>query len=397
MAKEDILSIFDQEYQRQGGDHASNGGGSGSLDSAGGAVNSGQYVNVDNGDHGNNSFMQMMQPRSAADSTTSSSSGFDQWSPTFSVDNINTGILLTEPSLILALAVLIEMLIPLSHRIKLSGLYELFSGLGRKVNRPSIAASQRAFAGIFLPALILLCLLTLVFILDVMSGFDTIVALVVLVLVLDLRTCQDGAVNVHRALHEGFKEKAKTLLNRMVLRETTMLSEMGIAKAAIESTVLRIFSDWFAVMIWYFMAGIEGAVLMQAVNLMTRAFNYKLKGNHQFGRYLFRLEQALLAVPALVLMLTLLFSKNPARAFACGKEGFSVYPAPISGFVLGAVGGALNISLGGPRYYQGNLIRLPKLGGSNNPDLQSILYAMRKIRMCGLLMLVFAILLDLNF
>lgn len=310
--------------------------------------------------------------------------------------NIDVGILMHEPSLILAIAVILEMFLPLGKSFKLDGLMGIFSALGRKVNRPSISAGQRAFAGFFLPSLIIFALLSIVLTLDLVSGFDSILTLIVLILVLELKFPQDQSIVVYRSLHEGFKEKAKELLSPMVLRETHMLSTMGIAKATCESAILRIFSGWFAVMIWYFMMGLEGAVLMQTVNVLSRAFNYKLKGNYQFGKTIFRVQQIMLFIPALVLMLCLLCSKNPWRHFVCAQDGFKSYPAAVSGMVLGAVGGALNITLGGPRYYQGNLMRLPSVGGTQAPDEQSILYAMRKIRMCGIILLVLSILIDLN-
>lgn len=315
----------------------------------------------------------------------------------FNYENLDVGILMQEPSLILAIAVILEMFLPLGKSFKLDGLMGIFSALGRKVNRPSISAGQRAFAGFFLPALIIFALLSITLTLDLVSGFDSIITLIVLVLILELKFPQDQSILVYRSLHEGFKEKAKQVLSPMVLRETKPLSEMGIAKATCESAILRIFSGWFAIMIWYFLMGLEGAVLMQTVNVLSRTFNYKLKGNYQFGKTIFRVNQLLLFIPALVLMLCLLVSKNPWRHFVYAQNGFKSYPAAVSGMVLGAVGGALNITLGGPRFYQGEIVRLPSVGGTQKPDEQSILYAMRKIRMCGIILLVVSILIDLNF
>ena len=308
--------------------------------------------------------------------------------PGFNFNQVDVGLLVSEPSLVLALAVLIEMIIPLPKKLKLSGLSSVFAGLARKVNRTGFSNQQRAFAGVMLPTLMLT--------LDLIAGFDLLVALVVLVLVLELRFAQEGSVQVERALREGFKDKAKGLLAPMVLRETSMLSELGIAKACAESAILRIFSGWFAVMVWFLIAGLEGAVVMQTITILAREYNYKLRGNALFGKYIFRVQQIMLALPALILVPCLLISKKPLQALHCGKEGFKVYPAAVSGFVLGAIGGALDLSLGGPRYYQGNVVRLPKVGGSNNPSRESILSAMRKIRMCGLILLVCAILIDLN-
>lgn len=346
-------------------------------------------------DHPLDSLAQTEQHQTAQAQTQALSG--DAWNQNFSLDHVDVGLLTTEPCLVLALAVIIEMLIPLPSKIKFTALSALFIKLGLKVNRPDIKPEQRAFAGVLLPTMIVSVLLFLVLTLDVLVGFNLLVALVVMVLVLDLRFAQERSVQVERALHEGFKEKAKDLLTPMVLRETSMLSEMGLAKACAESAILRIFSGWFAVMVWYFIAGLEGAVVMQAITVLARCYNYKLSSNALFGKYIFRVQQVMLAIPALILAPCLFFSKSPLRALACAKEGFNLYPAAVSGFVLGAVGGALNISLGGPRYYQGNLVRLPKIGGQNNPSRESILFAMRKIRMCGLIMVVLALLIDLSF
>lgn len=331
--------------------------------------------------------------QSTAQSSTSSEIAWDQL---FNQGQFDPWILIQEPALVLAVAVVLQMLIPIPKSLKLEGLAPIFTGLARKVNRPGISTSQRAFAGFILPTLILFVVMFLVFTLDIISDFDYIISLVVMFLVLDLKFVQDRSVVVYRALHEGFKDKAKDLLSAIVLRETQPLSEMGIAKACSESAILRIFSGWFAVMVWYFIAGIEGATLMQTVNIMSRSFNYKLQGNYRFGKPIFIVHQTLLFIPAIVLMFVLVFSKNPIRHVVCGFDGFSRYPAPVSGMVLGAVGGALNLTLGGPRYYQGEILRLPKVGGELNPDRQSILYSMRKIRMCGLILLVLSVIIDLN-
>lgn len=329
--------------------------------------------------------------------TQANTNSFINFDQNLTVGDVNVGILFNEPSLILALALIIEMILPLPKSFKISALSSIFVGLSRKVNRPSSSDPQRSFAGFFLSLLILLVILFFVFTLDALSGFDNLVSLIVLIWVLDLKFPQDRALYVNRALQEGFKEKAKNLLSDLVLRETSMLSPMGIAKAACEGAILRIFSGWFSVIVWYFIAGIEGAVLMQTINLLSQSYNYKLRGNRHFGQFIFRMHQLMIAIPAALLMVFLFVSKNPIKHIAHAKEGFNSFPAPISGLVLGAVGGSLNISLGGPRYYQGHIMRLPKLGGEHNPDDQSILYAMRKIRMCGLLLLVVSVLIDLNF
>lgn len=314
----------------------------------------------------------------------------------FNLDNMHPELLLQEPVLILILAVIFEMLLPIPLRFKFSGLQPIFHRLGHKVNLPHSSNSQRAFAGFFLPLLLLIFCEGVVLFLDVFTEQDSIITLLVMVYLLELRYPQETACKISSALQKGNKEEARDLLYPYVLRDVSKLSSMGIAKAACESTILRITHGWFAVMVWYFIGGIEGAVLMQCCVVMSRAFNYKLPDNYLFGRVIFMLLELMLVIPALALGVLLMFSKNPLSPWVKGMHGMQVYPAPITGFILGAVGGALDLSLSGPRYYFGRLIRLPRVGGAQDPNGAEILRVMRKIRLSGILMLLVALVISLN-
>lgn len=315
----------------------------------------------------------------------------------FSLENMQPGLLLQEPSLILVIAVILEMLLPIPQRFKFSGLQAIFHRLSRKVNLPQVSNSQRSFAGFFLPLILVVCFEAVVVFLDFFTESDSLITLLVMVYLLELRFPQETALQISSDLHAGQKEQAREHLYPYVLREVKKLSNVGIAKAACESTILRSVHGWFAVMIWYFIGGIEGAVIMQCFVVMSRAFNYKLPDNYMFGRCVFMMIELMLAIPALALGFMLMFYKNPLKPWATGMQGMQDYPAPITGFILGAVGGALDISLGGPRYYFGRLIRLPRIGGTQEPDAETVVKSMRKIRLSGIILLFFAILIDLNF
>lgn len=315
----------------------------------------------------------------------------------FSLENMQPSLLMHEPSLILVIAVLLEMLIPIPQRFKFSGLQTVFNQLAAKVNLPNASNSQRAFAGVFLPLIFLVFFEGVVLFLDVFTGFDSLISLVVMIYLLELRYPQESALQIYEPLARQDNEKTKEVLYPFVLREVKKLSALGLSKAASEGCILRIFNGWFAVMIWFLIGGIELAVLMQCLATMSRAFNFKIPQNYMFSRIVFIMFELMLAIPALVLGLVLTISTNPLRPWSCGVKGLQSYPAPVTGFVLGAVGGALNVSLGGPRYYFGRLIRLPKVGGDKEPQAETILQSMRKIRLCGIVMLVLAIIFDINF
>ena len=124
--------------------------------------------------------------QAANSNTQANTNSFINFDQNLTVGDVNVGILFNEPSLILALALIIEMIIPLPKGFKISALSPIFVGLSRKVNRPSSSDPQRSFAGFFLSLLILLVILFLVFTLDALSGFDNLVSLIVLIWVLVL-------------------------------------------------------------------------------------------------------------------------------------------------------------------------------------------------------------------
>ena len=65
------------------------------------------------------------------------------------------------------------------------------------------------------------------------------------------------------------------------------------------------------------------------------------------------------------------------------KQHITEYTSFISSPVLDLLGSYANISLGGPRLYNGSKIRLTRIGGANDPDSRSALRLYNKIRFVG--------------
>lgn len=306
-------------------------------------------------------------------------------------------ILLHEPSLILAIAIIIEMFLPFTRKFKLCGLMTIFNRLAAKVNRPAYGSNQQSFAGVMLPFLILLFFYSLTLFIDVFTGFDPIIQVIILIWILELKYPQDKAVAIYKALKQKNKKLAINELLPFVLRETDKLSAMGIAKAGCESAILRIFHSWFCVAFYYLAFGLEGAVLMQLITIIGQSNSYKLSYNLYYGRAIYLLRNIMTFLPAIILVLIASIGLKPMPVLKQAIQGFKTYPCASSGLVLGAIGAKTNTSLGGPRYYIGKIYRYAKIGGSQEPNELSVLKNMRTIRLCGLLFLVFAIMIDLNF
>ena len=79
------------------------------------------------------------------------------------------------------------------------------------------------------------------------------------------------------------------------------------------------------------------------------------------------------------------FSFSFKRVILNLKSHLNTFVNTSSCAVMDMLGSFANISLGGPRYYEGELVRLPKLGGENEPEITSPLKLYNKLRFCGIL------------
>ena len=190
--------------------------------------------------------------------------------------------------------------------------------------------------------------------------------------------------NVRRAIKVEKKVLARDLLAPLVLRETNLLSPMGMAKAAIESVLLRFGYQYWATLFWFFVLGGPMALTYRIVVEMAQQWNSKLPAYRHFGK-----PSALLMIALAWLPLRLM-----AAAFALAEGVIGSWRArkniayQLKGLVrnhtqiLALIGGALGIQLGGPAYYGGSKVRMAKVGGPREikyADMQRIRMSLTKV------------------
>lgn len=300
--------------------------------------------------------------------------------------------LLELPGVILLFAMLLEFLLPIPDSAKLSRLSPLFKLMAAKVNRPDNTAAHSYLAGFLLPFLIIFLALFLMLVFGSLAGFDAWLGLVVLPLILESRLSMHLSEEVGTLLQNDRHDEAKLLLKPFTIRQVDKLSRMGVAKTCTELVIQRMFATWFAVLVWYMIAGLPGALVMQLSSILSRSFSTKYPQNRHFGICITRIEHGMLLFPAAVLCLCSLFSFFPFRAIKVAMGAASEYPSPVSGFVLGLMGYKLNISLGGPRYYQGEIFRFPRIGGLADPNVDSAQRAFNRLRWYGIIFVCLCIL-----
>ncbi len=210
---------------------------------------------------------------------------------------------------------------------------------------------------------------------------------VVLWLCVSPRSMEEHAKAVQKPLERGDLPEARTMLSRIVGRETRALDETGVARAAVESVAENSTDGTVASLFWASAGLVLGGaplacalvVAHRVANTMDAMWGRKDERYLHFGRCAARLDDVMAFVPArIVLPMTALacfFVKGTSArdALAIGRRFCRQHESPNSAFSEAAFAGALGLTLGGPCRYQGVLVEHPLLGvGRREVDADDI-------------------------
>lgn len=279
----------------------------------------------------------------------------------------DTNVLLTHPVLqplwILALVMLVERLFNWPEKYHPLSFFRLLaSNMDRKV-RPgnTSSAMQNHISGSLAAIVLLLPFIIILAIIINIAEYPQFFDALLLLISLQFRPVLKRYGQIASALANNKKALARNLLSQMVLRETASLSPLGIAKAAIESLLLRFNYQYCSVIFWYLALGGLGAFIYRLLFEFSQSWNTKLPQYRQFGRPVSVLWRAMSWLPSRICAFCLAFVENPGGAFKASKSVKQTQKS--SSRLLALQGGALAIQLGGPAIYQGRKVRFEKVGG----------------------------------
>lgn len=173
--------------------------------------------------------------------------------------------------------------------------------------------------------------------------------------------------HVYRALTVGTLGEARQAVGRIVGRDTGVLTETGVSRAAVE-TVAENFSDGVvAPMIYMFLGGAPLALCYKAVNTMDSMVGYKNERYLHFGRGAAKLDDLANYLPARLAALVLvgtafLMGEDGKTAFRIWRRDRRKHASPNSAQTEAAMAGALGIKLAGPASYFGKSVDKPWIG-----------------------------------
>ena len=180
------------------------------------------------------------------------------------------------------------------------------------------------------------------------------------------------SMKVYDRLKNGTLEEARTAVSMIVGRDTAVLDETGVAKAAIETVAENTSDGVIAPMLYLALGGPVLGFLYKAVNTMDSMVGYKNERYLEFGRTAAKLDDVVNFLPARIsalLMITAsaLLGKEFAagRAWAIFKRDRKNHASPNSAQTESACAGALGIRLAGDACYFGKVVKKPFIGDAH--------------------------------
>ncbi|MCH6576968.1 MAG: cobalamin biosynthesis protein CobD [Proteobacteria bacterium] len=296
-------------------------------------------------------------------------------------------------ALILLLALFIEAIVGdlrilfrvIPHPVAAFG--RLVGALDRRLNREIRSERNRILRGAVVVIVLILLVASLgwavhLFVREV--PFGEVLELAVLVILIAQRGLFDHVKRVGAALREDGIDAGRAAVGHIVGRDVKGLDEHGVCRAAIESCAENFNDGVLAPVFWYVLLGLPGLMMYKAVNTMDSMIGFTTPRHRAFGMAAARLDDALNFFPARisghVIALAALFvpTANAARAVKVMWSDAGKHRSLNAGWPEGAMAGALDLALGGPRSYEGEVVPDPWIGGgrarANHRDIRRALY-----------------------
>ncbi|HUD85272.1 MAG TPA: adenosylcobinamide-phosphate synthase CbiB [Xanthobacteraceae bacterium] len=165
--------------------------------------------------------------------------------------------------------------------------------------------------------------------------------------------------DVAAALEQGSLAAGREAVSHIVGRDTAALDEAGVARAAIESLAENFSDGIVAPVLWMAIAGLPGAALYKTINTADSMIGHRTPRHKVFGWAAARLDD-LVNLPASRLAALLLIAAAALRRDASAVDAWRMvwfdaprHRSPNAGYPEAAMAGALDLSLAGPRVYDG--------------------------------------------
>jgi len=236
----------------------------------------------------------------------------------------------------------------------------LISLLDRALNLPAWSFAIRRAAGVL--ALLLLLGITggLAFVAEhylIQSQEGIVLAIILAAMLPAQRSLNDHVVAVANALEYDGLLAARKSVGMIVGRNTEVLDEAGVSRAAIESLAENFSDGVVAPIFWTAMLSLTGGVLYKAANTADSMIGHKNEKYSAFGwaaaRFddLINLPASRLSAVFIILAAALIPDCSAWNAIKAVRRDAGHHRSPNAGWPEAAMAGALGLKIAGPRLY----------------------------------------------
>jgi adenosylcobinamide-phosphate synthase len=195
---------------------------------------------------------------------------------------------------------------------------------------------------------------------------------IILYLCIQFSSHIQGFQHIRRALLEGKKKLARDLLAPMVLRETDMLSDSGVSKAAIESLLLRFH---YQALVCFFLFIVFGPFTLLSYRLcyeLHLVWNTKIDAYREFGKPIAKLVMVFQWLPIrLNSLLSIILNRGfNISSYLKTQRLTNHWNESHGAILLRANHFALDVNLSGALFYKDTKVRRTKYVGRGEPTAQ---------------------------
>lgn len=184
----------------------------------------------------------------------------------------------------------------------------------------------------------------------------------------------------------GDVQSARHAVSMIVGRDPNHLDEAGISRASVESLAENFSDGTVAPIFWYAFLGLPGILAYKMLNTLDSMIGHRTKKYKHFGWASALLDDLANWIPArlsaLLIAAGAFIVRGPQAAAHAVKIAFSdasLHRSPNAGWPEGAMSGALDVALAGPRQYATYRVDDPFInsGGRQTMDAEDIKVALK--------------------
>lgn len=187
--------------------------------------------------------------------------------------------------------------------------------------------------------------------------------------ILAARSLQVESMKVYHKLKSGTLEEARYAVSMIVGRDTDVLDQEGVTKAAVETVAENTSDGVIAPMLYTALGGPILGFIYKAVNTMDSMVGYHNEKYEYFGKAAARLDDIFNYIPSRLSAVFMILASYICGKGYSGREAVRIYKrdrnvtkSPNAGQTESVCAGALGIRLAGNAYYFGRLVEKPYIG-----------------------------------